>query len=155
MVFCDNNYDLCKYIFPQNVLEAMPQFECFRNTTGISQCNATVQMLQKHNWNISMQCHSSNASETQLEYLNAMPQFKCFRNTTDVSQCNATVQMLQKHNWNISMQCHSPNASETQLVYLNEMPQFKFFRNTTGVSQCNARVLMLQLLSLRNNSLTW
>jgi hypothetical protein len=101
MVFCDNNYDLCKYIFPQNVLEAMPQFECFRNTTGISQCNATVQMLQKHNWNISMQCHSPNASETQLMYLNAMPLFNCFRNTTGISQCNATVQMLQKHNWYI------------------------------------------------------
>jgi hypothetical protein len=201
MVFCDNNYDLCEYIFPQNVLEAqlvylsetfglwhcigiyqlcfwsiwtvalhwdipvvllarfeekyihrdhscyhkipsnaMPLFKCFRNTTGVSQCNVTVQMLQKHNWCIPMQCHSPNASEAQLVYLNAMPLFKCFRNlryTSCVSEAfeqwhcieihqlcfwsiwtvalqwdiNATVQILQKHNWCISMQCQSSNAS--------------------------------------------
>jgi CTP synthase (UTP-ammonia lyase) len=81
-------------------------------------------MLQKHNWYISMQFHSSNASETQLVYLNAMPLFKSFRNTTGISQSNATVQMLQKHNWYISMKCHSSNSSETQLVYLNAMPEF-------------------------------
>jgi hypothetical protein len=62
--------------------------------TNNVQSNATVQILQKHNWYISMQCHSPNASETQLVYLNAMPLFKCFRNTTGISQCNATVQML-------------------------------------------------------------